>query len=83
MFLNITSQACGVGTGDASMKEKNYPCGVDGIVRRYQQGPQERSSLLSAKGFWLNLEGQEVAGVEQPSLSALRTCINAVVRKKR
>jgi len=32
MFLNITSQACGVGTGDARMKEKNYPCGVDGIV---------------------------------------------------
>ena len=28
----ITSQACGVGTGDARMKEKNYPCGADGIV---------------------------------------------------
>lgn len=35
----------------------------------------------SSKGFQLNLEGQE--GVEQSSLSALRTCVNTVARNRR
>ena len=54
-----------------------------GLCEDTSRGLRRGASLLSAKGFQLNLEGQEVAGVEQPSLSALRTFINAVVRKKR
>lgn len=49
-------------------------------------GSQRRTQLgylLLSKGFRLNLEGHEGAGVEQPVVSALGTCVNGVARKKR